>query len=161
MNLLYNAFNGNEFNKIMTFTYETISQVNESKIYILTHEYEMFKMHDDESISIMYTRFTNIMNSLTALEGKDLKKLEVNDLIGSIITHEYTLKRGEKEGTPKKTLTLEAVYHESESDERNDDSSSSDSETSNKESTNLCLMAKDDIEVTNLDNIKYLSYEEL
>ena len=281
MNLLYNALNGNEFNRIMNcatakeiwdnleVTYEGTSQVKESKIYILTHEYEMFKMNDDESISSMHTRFTNIINSLTALgkvyskveivrkilnslpkrweskvtailEARDLKKLEVNELIGSLITHEYTLKRGEEEGKPKKSLALKAVPHESESDEdeenddkdeevamitrriqrflkknrtpprksfkkfskkdsgkndtlicykcnkpghikpdcpllkkdRNkgkkamkatwdDDSSSSDSEASNEESANLCLMAKDDIEVTNLDNIENPSYEEL
>ncbi|XP_042973126.1 uncharacterized protein LOC122304931, partial [Carya illinoinensis] len=127
MNLLYNALNGNEFNRIMNcatakeiwdnleVTYEGTSQVKESKIYILTHEYEMFKMNDDESISSMHTRFTNIINSLTALgkvyskveivrkilnslpkrweskvtailEARDLKKLEVNELIGSLIT---------------------------------------------------------------------------
>ncbi|KAG2666401.1 hypothetical protein I3760_15G058700 [Carya illinoinensis] len=188
MNLLYNALNGNEFNRIMNcatakeiwdnleVTYEGTSQVKKSKIYILTHEYEMFKMNDDESIS-------------TILEARDLKKLEVNELIGSLITHEYTLKRGEEEGKPKKSLALKAVPHESESDEdeenddkdeepdcpllkkdRNkgkkamkatwdDDSSSSDSEASNEESANLCLMAKDDIEVTNLDNIENPSYE--
>ncbi|XP_042953597.1 uncharacterized protein LOC122290115, partial [Carya illinoinensis] len=127
MNLLYNALNGNEFNRIMNcatakeiwdnleVTYEGTSQVKESKIYILTHEYEMFKMNDDESISSMHTRFTNIINNLTALgkvyskveivrkilnslpkrweskvtailEARDLKKLEVNELIGSLIT---------------------------------------------------------------------------
>ncbi|KAG2703188.1 hypothetical protein I3760_06G126500, partial [Carya illinoinensis] len=161
MNLLYTALNGNEFNRIMNLTYEGTSQVKESKIYILTHEYEMFKMNDDESISSMHTRFTNIINSLTALEARDLKKLEVNELIGSLITHEYTLKRGEEEGKPKKSLALKVVPHESESDERDDDSSSSDSEASNEESANLCLMAKDDIEVTNIDNIENPSYEEL
>ncbi|KAG2669880.1 hypothetical protein I3760_14G056800 [Carya illinoinensis] len=281
MNLLFNALNGNEFNRIITcatakeiwnnleVTYEGISQVKESKIYILTHEYEMFKINDDESISSMHTRFTNIINSLTAfgkiyskveivrkilnflpkcweskvtaiLEIRDLKKLKMNELIGSLITHEYTLKRGEEEGKLKKSLALKVVPHESESDEdeenedkieevamitrriqrflkknktsprksfkkffkkdsgkndilicykckksghikpdcpllkkdRNkgkkamkviwdDDSSSSDSEASNGESTNVCLMAKDDIEVTNLDNIEDLSCEEL
>ncbi|KAG2694262.1 hypothetical protein I3760_08G134000 [Carya illinoinensis] len=42
-----------------------------------------------------------------------------------------------------------------------DDSSSSDSEASNRKSANLCLMAKDDIKVTNLDNIEDFSDEEL
>ena len=40
-------------------------------------------------------------------------------------------------------------------------SSSSDSEASNEKSANLCLMAKDDIEVINLDNIEDPSFEEL
>ncbi|KAG6649492.1 hypothetical protein CIPAW_07G216000 [Carya illinoinensis] len=57
------------------------------------------------------------------LETRDLKKLEVNELIGSFITHEYTLKRGEEEGKPKKSLALKTVPHESESDddEENED----------------------------------------
>ncbi|KAG2724995.1 hypothetical protein I3760_01G046200 [Carya illinoinensis] len=42
-----------------------------------------------------------------------------------------------------------------------DDSSSLDSEASNGESANFCLMVKDDIEVTNLDNIEDPSYEKL
>ncbi|KAG2722252.1 hypothetical protein I3760_02G120300 [Carya illinoinensis] len=57
------------------------------------------------------------------LEVRDLKKLEVNELIGSLITHEYTLKRGEEEGKPKKNLALKIIPYESESDENeeNDD----------------------------------------
>ncbi|KAG2720688.1 hypothetical protein I3760_02G046300 [Carya illinoinensis] len=42
-----------------------------------------------------------------------------------------------------------------------DYSSNSDSEISNEESANHCLIVKDDIEVTNLDNIEDPSYEEL
>ncbi|KAG2725726.1 hypothetical protein I3760_01G079900 [Carya illinoinensis] len=42
-----------------------------------------------------------------------------------------------------------------------DDSSSSTSEASNGESANFCLMAKDDIEVTNFDNIEDPSYKKL
>ncbi|KAG2727786.1 hypothetical protein I3760_01G174400 [Carya illinoinensis] len=135
MNLLFNALNGNKFNRIMTcatakeiwdnleVTYEGTSQVKESKIYILTHEYEMFKMNDDESISMEIVR--KILNSLpkrweskvtAILETRDLKKFEVNELIGSLITHEYTLKRGEEEGKPKKSLTLKAVPYENESE---------------------------------------------
>lgn len=229
----------------------------------------MFKMNDDESIASMYTRFTNIINSLTALgkvyssleivrkilnslpkrweskvtailEARDLKKLEVNELIGSLTTHEYTLKRGEEESKQKKSMALKAIPHESESDEDeendntdeeiamitrkfrkflkkdkasprkpfkkisnkdtgkndsltcykcrrpghikadcpllkkdrykgkkamkatwDDESSSSDSDASHEGCANLCLMAKDDLEVTNFEVIENPSYEEL
>ncbi|KAG6662692.1 hypothetical protein CIPAW_03G261000 [Carya illinoinensis] len=219
MNLLYNALNGNEFNKIMNCT-------TAKEIW--------------DNLEVTYEGTSQESKVTAILEVRDLKKLEVNELIGSLITHEYTLKRGEEEGKPKKNLALKAVPHESESDEdeenddkdgevamitrriqrflkknrtpprksfkkfskkdsgkndtlicykctkpghikpdcpllkkdRNkgkkamkatwdDDSSSSDSEASNEESANLCLMAKDDIEVTNLDNIENPSYEEL
>ncbi|GAV58729.1 UBN2 domain-containing protein, partial [Cephalotus follicularis] len=66
----------NEFNRIsscdsakqmwdlLEITYEGTNQVNESKISMLVHEYELFFMHDDECISDMFTRFTTIVNSL-------------------------------------------------------------------------------------------------
>ncbi|KAG2665985.1 hypothetical protein I3760_15G034000 [Carya illinoinensis] len=244
MNLLFNAFNGNEFNRIMTcatakeiwdnleVTYEGTSQLDSSW-------QSLFKVEIVRKIlNSLPKRWESKVTAI--LEARDLKKLEVNELIGSLITHEYTLKRGEEEGKPKKSLALKAVPHESESDDdeenedkdeevamitrriqrflkknktpprksfkkfskkdsgkndtlicykcnkpghikpdcpllkkdRNkgkkamkatwdDDSSSSDSEASNGESANFCLMAKDDIEVTNLDNIEDHSYEEL
>ncbi|KAG2670530.1 hypothetical protein I3760_14G090100 [Carya illinoinensis] len=112
-------------------TYEGISQINKSKIYILTREYK-----------IMYTCFTNIINSLTALSKvySNMEiKLEVNELIGSLTTHEYTLKREKEEGKPKKSLALKVVSYERESDE------------DEKKLANICLMAKD--EVKELQNI--------
>lgn len=50
-------------------TYESTSQLKEFKINILVHKYELFKMHDIETISDMFTRFTNIINGLKALRG--------------------------------------------------------------------------------------------
>ncbi|KAG6662103.1 hypothetical protein CIPAW_03G219700 [Carya illinoinensis] len=41
----------------------------------------------------------------------------MNELIGSLIIYEYTLKRGEEKGKSKKSLVLKAVPHESKSDE--------------------------------------------
>ncbi|KAG6624886.1 hypothetical protein CIPAW_16G057200 [Carya illinoinensis] len=106
----------------------------------------MFKMNNDVSISIIYTRFTNIIYNLTTLgkvysneeivrkifnsanilgikseqtilEVRDFKKLEVNEFIESLIIYKYTLKRGEDEGKLKKGLTLKAILHERENDE--------------------------------------------
>ena len=77
----------------------------------------MFKIEESESISHMYSRFTNIINSLKALgkthtqselvrkilrslpttwihkvsaieELKDLENYDLEELIGSLITHE-------------------------------------------------------------------------
>ncbi|XP_060202867.1 uncharacterized protein LOC132631292 [Lycium barbarum] len=47
--------------------HERISQVKQSKIDMLTTEYELFRMKDDESIQDMHTRFTSIINELHSL----------------------------------------------------------------------------------------------
>ena len=91
--------------------------MKESKINLLVTQYEVFKMDEYETIVQMYSRFTNIINSLKALgkthtqpglvhkilrslpatwihkvsaieESKDLDKYELEELIGSLMTHE-------------------------------------------------------------------------
>ncbi|GAV85072.1 UBN2 domain-containing protein, partial [Cephalotus follicularis] len=57
-------------------TYEGTNQVKESKISMLVHEYELFLMHDNESISDMFTFFTTIINSLKNL-GKSYSNQEL------------------------------------------------------------------------------------
>ncbi|XP_070014859.1 uncharacterized protein [Nicotiana sylvestris] len=47
--------------------HEGTTQVKQSKIDMLTTEYELFKMKDDESIQNMHTRFTSIINELHSL----------------------------------------------------------------------------------------------
>ena len=79
MNMLHCALDANEFNKIFVYTsakeiwdtlevtYEKTNQVKESRINMLVHKYELFKMKPTESITNMFTRFTNIVNSLKSL----------------------------------------------------------------------------------------------
>ncbi|XP_075076547.1 uncharacterized protein LOC142163188 [Nicotiana tabacum] len=47
--------------------HEGTTHVKQSKIYMLTTEYELFKMKDDESIQHMHTRFTSIINEFHSL----------------------------------------------------------------------------------------------
>ncbi|XP_060210261.1 uncharacterized protein LOC132637139 [Lycium barbarum] len=47
--------------------HEGTSQVKQSKIDMLTTEYELFRMKDDESIQDTNTRFTSIINELHSL----------------------------------------------------------------------------------------------
>ncbi|GAV80142.1 UBN2 domain-containing protein, partial [Cephalotus follicularis] len=131
-------------------TYEGTNQVKESKISMLVHEYELFVMHDNEYISDMLSRFTTIINSLknlgksysnqelvrkilrclpkswtpkvTAIEkGKDLSILPVEQLLGSLMTHETTMKNHENvEVKKKKSIAFKALKEESESDEDGD-----------------------------------------
>ena len=49
-------------------TYEGTSRVKESKINLLVTQYEVFKMAKSEIINQMYSRFTNIINNLKALD---------------------------------------------------------------------------------------------
>ena len=79
--------NGTEFNRVysstsakeiwdkLVVTYEGTNQVNETKINILMHQYETFKMKKDENINDMFTRFTVITNSLNYL-GKNFTNAE-------------------------------------------------------------------------------------
>ncbi|XP_075082992.1 uncharacterized protein LOC142166949 [Nicotiana tabacum] len=68
-----------EYNKISAYqstkeiwdslqtAHEETTQVKQSKIDMLTTEYELFRIKDDESIKDMHTRFTSIINELYSL----------------------------------------------------------------------------------------------
>ncbi|GAV71273.1 zf-CCHC domain-containing protein/DUF4219 domain-containing protein/UBN2 domain-containing protein [Cephalotus follicularis] len=156
--VLFCAVGPNEFNHIsscdsakemwdlLEITYEGTNQVKESKISMLVHEYKLFLMHDHESISDMFTRFTKIINSLKNLgksypnqelvrkilrclskcwtpkvtvieEAKDLSTLPLEQLLGSLMTHETTMKSHEHvETKKKKPIALKSSKENSESD---------------------------------------------
>ncbi|GAV63001.1 LOW QUALITY PROTEIN: UBN2 domain-containing protein, partial [Cephalotus follicularis] len=130
-------------------TYEGTNKVKE-KISMLVHEYELFLMHDNENISDIFTRFTTIVNSLKNLgksysnqelvrkilrclprswtpkvtaieEAKDLSTLPLGQLLGSLMTHETSMKSHEHvDAKKKKTIALKDSREESESDEDDD-----------------------------------------
>ena len=106
---------------------------------MLVHEYELFKMKNYESISEMFTRLTNIINDLKSLwklctnaenlknilrsspknweakvtaiqEAKDLKMLSLDELMGSLMTHEVTMRNHQEETKPKKSLALKLSH---------------------------------------------------
>ena len=93
MNILYCALDTNKFNHISTYmsakkiwdrlevTHEGTNQVKESKINMLVHKYELFKMEHDESITKILTLFTNIINGLKSL-GKSYSN---SDLVRKIL----------------------------------------------------------------------------
>ena len=88
MNVLYCALDASEFNHISTCAsakeiwnrleviHEGTNQVKESKINMLVHKYELFKIEHDESITAMFTRFTDIINGLKSL-GKSYTNSEL------------------------------------------------------------------------------------
>jgi hypothetical protein len=48
-------------------THEGTNKVKESKIDMFVHQYELFKMLPNESITSMFTRMTTITNSFDVL----------------------------------------------------------------------------------------------
>lgn len=167
MNTLYCALNRSEFNRIsscknardiwhtLEVTHEGTNQVKESKIDMLVHQYELFKMLQNESITSMFTRMTSITNNLHALgrtytnteivskilrslpkaweakvtairEAKDLTKLPLEELIGSLMTHEITMEKQDQEERPKKNLAFKTVHQVEDKDNGDDEDSDDD-----------------------------------
>ncbi|GAV59383.1 LOW QUALITY PROTEIN: UBN2 domain-containing protein, partial [Cephalotus follicularis] len=124
--------------------YEGINQVKDTKINRLVHDYELFTMLENEIISSMYARFNDISNALkglgkvytnhelvskilrclpkswepkvTAIEEADLSTFPLEDLLGSLMTHELRMSDQARNEPKKKTIALKASKDE-ESDE--------------------------------------------
>ncbi|XP_070034525.1 uncharacterized protein [Nicotiana tomentosiformis] len=115
--------------------HEGTTQVKQSKIDMLTTEYELFRMKDDEFIQDMHTRFTSIINELHSLgeiiprnnlvrkilsvlpssweskvnaitEAKDLQTLTIDELVGNLKTYEMKKKKDHERREPKRKNNL-------------------------------------------------------
>jgi len=104
--------------------YEGSKKVREAKALMLVHQYELFKIKDDESIEQMYSRFQTLVSGLQILkksyvasdhvskilrslparwrpkattikEAKDLNTLNVEDIVSSLKVHEIGLNEHE------------------------------------------------------------------
>jgi len=104
--------------------YEGSKKVREAKALMLVHQYELFKMKDDESIEDMYSRFQTLVSGLQILkksyaasdhvrkilrslparwrpkvtaieEAKDLNTLSVEDLVSFLKVRELSLNEHE------------------------------------------------------------------
>ena len=143
INALYYALTISEFNRISSYTsvkeildrldvtHEDKKLIKETKINMLVHKYEPFKMKPTEIITSMCTRFTDIVNNLKILgkvytngdlcrkilrllllnwdskvtaiqEARDLSTLKVEELVGSLMTYEIGLNQHEEEELKKK-----------------------------------------------------------
>ncbi|XP_070005956.1 EH domain-containing and endocytosis protein 1-like [Nicotiana sylvestris] len=119
----------------LQMAHEGTTQVKQSKIDMLTTEYELFRMKDNESIQDMNTRFTSIINELHSLgkvisrnklvrkvisvlpgsweskvnaitEANDLKNLTMDGLITNLNTYEMKRQRDSERREPKKEKNL-------------------------------------------------------
>ncbi|VFQ65571.1 unnamed protein product, partial [Cuscuta campestris] len=80
INIIYCSVNPDDYRKIsccttakemwdkLEITYEGTDKVREAKIDFLTHEYELFRMKENEKIDEMFERFSKIVNDLHALK---------------------------------------------------------------------------------------------
>ena len=137
MHTLFCALGPSEYNRVslcdnakqvwdkLATTHEGTNQVKESKISMLTLDYELFNMKTDETIKKMLDRFMDIINKLKALEKtypnkdmvnkllnshpkswetkvtvidkfKDPNTLSLDKLIGSLLTYEMKIKHGQE-----------------------------------------------------------------
>ncbi|KAK2979444.1 hypothetical protein RJ640_015073 [Escallonia rubra] len=175
--------------RLLEVTHEGTNQVNETKINMLVQQYEAFKMKENKSINEMYSRFTLIINGLKLLgktypekeivrkvlrslpkrweakvtaiqKAKDLNVLKLEELVGSLMTHEITMNIHDEENTTSKknnlTLKVEASHELIESINNSDPDmtfitrkfkkfiTNRDKELSeNDDIAQLCFMAKD------------------
>ena len=96
INTLHCALNPTKFNRIsickmakkiwdkLKVTHEGTSQVKESKIALLSNQYEMFKMQANESVTSWFNRYTTIVNQLYQLGRVILKDEMVKRLFRSL-----------------------------------------------------------------------------
>ncbi|KAH9724856.1 hypothetical protein KPL70_007638 [Citrus sinensis] len=162
MNVLFCALDKKEFHRVsscenaneiwhkLEVVYEGTNQVKESKINRYTRQYELFYMEQNESVYSMYTRFTDIVNTLGALgktfsnseklkkiirslpkewrpkrtaieEAKDLNILSIDDLIGSLISYEEDLATEKDNEETKKSIALKVSKYESDEESEMDE----------------------------------------
>ena len=177
MHILYCGLDANEYNRIcacesakeiwdkLVVTYEGTSQVRETKINMLVHQYELFKMQPEETIKEMFTRFTDITNNLKSLgksytneemvrkilrclpknkwgpkvtaieEAQNLKTLTLDDLLGKLMTHEIHLEEDEQE---KETQFKKGVAFKTGSE----DAIPSEDESSEEDEDTMAMIAR-------------------
>ncbi|VFQ87886.1 unnamed protein product [Cuscuta campestris] len=96
INIIYCAVNPDDYRKIsycttakemwdkLEITYEGTDQVREAKIDFLTHEYELFRMKENEKTDEMFERFSKIVNDLHALKKTYTDKELVRKILRSL-----------------------------------------------------------------------------
>ena len=82
------------------------NKVKETKIFVIVHKFELFQIMKNETISEIITRFTNIINSLVALE-KQYTQVEMVREVLCAHTAMGEKATAIKEANNLSTLTLE------------------------------------------------------
>ena len=89
--------------------YEGTSEVKATKANILVHEYELFRMKPEETISEIFAHFTSITNGLKAL-GKEYSNMDlVWKILQSLPPTWHTKATVIEDSKNLSTLTLEEL----------------------------------------------------
>lgn len=158
---LYCALSPSEYNRISScetakeiwdrlhVTYEGTDRVKETKIIILLQQYETFKMKPDESVTDMFSRFTDIVNGLAYLgqpvsDAMKVTKilrgcqrsgilskhlfvrhrgspLSLDELVGTLQSYEVERQNDEEDTKSKKALALKSNFDSDDSDSEDDE----------------------------------------
>ena len=94
---------------LLEITHEGTNQVKEDKKSMLTHQYEIFKMKPNETITEMHTRFIHIINSLKSLEKTYSNGDMVRKLLRSLPVSWKPKVTAIQEAKDLKTLPLEEL----------------------------------------------------
>jgi len=165
--------------------YEGSKKVREAKALMLVHQYELFKMKEDESIEQMYSRFQTLVSGLQILkksyvasnhvskilrslparwrskvtaieEAKDLSTLSVEDLVCSLKVHEIGL--DEHEPSKKvKSIALPSRGKSSKALKVVESEDESPDEDSDEDPTEKMAMLSNKLEYLARKNRKFLS----
>ena len=77
-NIISFCTSAKEIQDRLKVTHEGTNQVKETKVNMLVHKYELFKIEPTETITSIYIRFTDIVNNLKNIGIKMLiKKLSI------------------------------------------------------------------------------------
>ncbi|XP_070014123.1 uncharacterized protein [Nicotiana sylvestris] len=149
-NIISTCDSAKEIWETLQTAHEGTTQVKQSKIEMLTIEYELFRMKDDESIQDMHTRFTSIINELHSLgdviprnklvrkilnvlpgsweskvnaitEAKYLQTLTMDELIGNLKIYEMKRKKDSERRETNKEKNLVLKAENSDSSEEDSD----------------------------------------
>jgi len=165
--------------------YEGNKKVKEAKALMLVHQYELFKMKDDETIEEMYSRFQTLVSGLQILkksyvasnhvskilrslparwrpkvaaieEAKDLNTLSVEDLVSSLKVHEISLNEHES-AKKSKSIALPSKGKSSKALKVIESEDKSPDEDSNEDPTEKMAMLSNKLEYLARKNKKFLS----
>jgi len=165
--------------------YEGSKKAREAKALMLVHQYELFKMKDDESIEQMYSRFPTLVSGLQILkksyvtsdhvrkilrslparwrpkvtaieEAKDLNTLSVEDLVSSLKVHEIGLNEHEPTKTVK-SIALSSKGKSSKAFKVIESEDESPDGDSDEDPTEKMVMLSNKLEYPAKKNMKFLS----